>query len=542
MTDFNITTNIYFIMKNKLYWAVLMVMCMVAFNSCKKENPRVESMTMNKSSLALSPGQTEKLSVTVSPQNAKYDAIEWVSSNDAAATVDASGMVTAVAEGKAVITASIGNISASCEVNVGPLLPESVTLDKSALSLKKDETAQLVATVAPEGAKYELEWSSADPSVASVDKDGKVKGIDFGETVVTVKAGEVSAECRVSVVPVAVENVELDKKEAELLIGATVQLNATVTPSDATDKTLVWSSSDDKVATVADGLVTAVAEGTANITVTCGDKSDVCVVTVKIIPVESVTLSATSLTLEEGDSQKLTATVSPSDATYKDVTWSSDNESVATVDAEGNVTAVAAGTAVIKAAAGDVFAECNVEVIPPVQIKTDWELYEFFDVPGYGKGIVVEVGTDYIKVLSAEKAMLQWAIDPEATTDYYGTKTDKDGRLGTEALKRADEMYPGNYPAYSWCVGLGKGWYMPALGEIIDIMGSYQKRNSINAAYTAAGLSTQIEYAEKVWSNGEYDFSPETDAYMYYTNREKIDCDSKDVEHAVFAVLRIDFE
>lgn len=542
MTDFNITTNIHFIMKNKLYWAVLVVMCMVAFNSCKKESPRVESMTMNKTSLALSPGQTEKLTVTVSPQNAKYDAIEWVSSNEAAATVDASGVVTAVAEGKTVITASIGNVSASCEVNVGPLLPESVTLDKSALSLKKDETVQLTATVAPEGAKYELEWSSADPSVATVDKDGKVKGIDFGETVVTVKAGEVSAECRVSVVPVAVENVELDKNEAELFIGATVQLNATVTPSDATDKTLVWSSSDDKVATVADGLVTAVAEGTANITVTCGDKSDVCVVTVKIIPVESVTLSATSLTLEEGDSQKLTATVSPSDATYKDVTWSSDNESVATVDAEGNVTAITAGTAVIKAASGDVFAECNVEVIAPVEIKTDWEMYEYFDVPGYGKGIVMEVGADYIKVLSAEKTYLSWAIDPEATTDYYGTKTDKDGRSGTEAIRKANEIYPDNFPAYSWCVGLGKGWYMPSLGEIFDFMGSAQKRNSVNAAFTAAGLSTQIEFAEKIWSNGEYDFSPETDAYIYNTSREKADCAPKDAEHAVFAVLRIDFK
>lgn len=610
-------------MKNNLFLTVLVFLCLVVLGSCKEEGPRVESVTLNETSVAMSPGETFQLTVTVSPENAAYDAVEWVSSNEAAATV-ADGVVTAVAEGKAIVTASVGNVTASCVVNVGPVLPESIVLDKNTLSLKVGETSQLTATVEPEGAEYELEWSSADPSVATVDSEGKVSGVYYGNTVITVKAGELSAECQVSVskvpvesveidkdeaevllnsmiklnavvnpsdatdvvlvwssedesiatvdnngnvrgarlgttkifaeaggkkdecvvtvVPVPVESVELNKETGELIVGETLQLTAVVNPADATDKTLVWSSSDDNVATVVDGLVTAVAEGTADITVTCGDKSDVCHITVNIIPVESITLSASSATLKEGDTYELTAVVTPSNATYKDVEWTSDNEAVATVDASGMVTAVAEGTAVIKASSGSVYAECTVTVQAVSQIKTDWELYECFDVQGYGKGIVVEVGTGYIKVLSSEKTSLQWAIDPEVLTDYYGSKSDKDGRIGTDAIRNADKRSPGNFPAYSWCVSLGSGWYMPALGELMDIMGSSQKRSSINAAMAAAGFTASIGYAEKVWSNGENDFAPEYEAYLYNCSRERIDIDSKDAEHTVFAVLRIDFE
>lgn len=611
-------------MKNNLFLTALAAVGLLVLGSCKDEGPRVESITLNETSVALAHGETFQLTVRVNPEDAAYDAVAWVSSNESAAVVSGDGLVTAVAEGKAIITASIGNVSASCVVNVGPLLPESITLDRNTLSIKVGETSQLVAEVAPEGAKYELEWSSSDPSVATVDGEGKVTGVYYGNAVVTVKAGEVSAECQVAVskvpvesveidrdeaevllnsivklnavinpqdatdavlvwssedesvatvdndgnvrgarlgttkiiaeaggkkdecvvtvIPVPVESVELNKSDVELVVGASVRLSATVYPSDATDKTLTWTSSDSGVATVVDGLVKAVGEGTADITVACGGKTDVCHVTVKIIPVESISLSATSAILKEGDVYELTAVVSPADATYKTVDWSSDNEQVATVDAEGTVTAVSEGVAVIKASSGSVYAECTVTVQAVAEVKTDWELYECFDVQGYGKGIVVEVGTNYIKVLSSEKASLQWGVDPEIRTSYYGDMNDKDGRTGTEVLKNAERQNPGNFPAYTWCVSLGSGWYMPALGELMDIMGSSQKRSSINAAMTAAGFTGTISSSEKVWSNGEYDFAPDFDAYLYNCTRDRIASDYKYNVNTVFAVLRIDFE
>ena len=165
----------------------------------------------------------------------------------------------------------------------------------------------------------------------------------------------------------AVTSVALDKTELVLIVGdAAVQLKATVLPEDATDKTVTWSSDKTSVATVdATGNVTAVAEGEATITAKAGDKTATCTVTVTAatVAVTSVALDKTELVLIVGDAAaQLKATVLPEDATDKTVTWSSDKTSVATVDATGNVTAVAEGEATITAKAGDKTATCKVTV------------------------------------------------------------------------------------------------------------------------------------------------------------------------------------
>ena len=155
-----------------------------------------------------------------------------------------------------------------------------------------------------------------------------------------------------------VTGVSLSPKTLSLNPGKGGTLTATITPSNATNQNVTWKSSDTKVATVDNGLVTAVAEGTATITVTTADggKTATCEVTVTQpakTPVTSVTLDKTSLTLDVGGSFTLTATVKPDNATNKAVKWSSSNENVATVDQNGNVKAVGAGTATITAAASD---------------------------------------------------------------------------------------------------------------------------------------------------------------------------------------------
>ena len=163
---------------------------------------------------------------------------------------------------------------------------------------------------------------------------------------------------------VAVSSVSLNKTSVTLTEGESEVLNATVKPDNATDKTVTWSSSDASVAKVENGKVTAVKAGTATITAKAGDKSATCTVTVnkKVVAVTSVTLNKTELTLTEGEAETLTATVKPDDATDKTVTWSSSDASIATVDANGKVTAVKAGTATITAKAGDKSATCMVTV------------------------------------------------------------------------------------------------------------------------------------------------------------------------------------
>lgn len=162
-------------------------------------------------------------------------------------------------------------------------------------------------------------------------------------------------------------SVSLNKTTATLTSkGATVALTATVLPTDAGCKDVTWSSSNTAVATVnSSGLVTAVGNGTANITVTTvsGGRTATCKVTVSIAPT-SVSLDKTSATLKEGASLTLKATVSPSNAANKNVTWKSDNTNIATVDVNGKVTAVSSGTATITVTTvvGGKTAKCTIVV------------------------------------------------------------------------------------------------------------------------------------------------------------------------------------
>ena len=167
-------------------------------------------------------------------------------------------------------------------------------------------------------------------------------------------------------VKIGVTSVTLDKTDLTLDVNGTAKLNATVKPDDATTKTVTWKSDNEGVAIVDNnGNVTAKAAGTATITATVDGKSVSCKVTVNgqtTVPVASVELNQTTLELIAGKEATLTATVKPDDATNKTVTWSSNNETVATVDNNGKVTAKAAGEAIITAKVGDKQATCNVKV------------------------------------------------------------------------------------------------------------------------------------------------------------------------------------
>ena len=243
----------------------------------------------------------------------------------------------------------------------------SVTLNKTVLSLAVGETATLTATVKPDDATDKnVTWSSSDESVAKV-VDGKVTAVKAGKVTITAKCGGKTAECAVTVT-VPTGSVTLDKTSISLAVGETAQLTATVKPDDATDKNVTWTSSDESVAKVVDGKVTALKSGKATITAKCGGKTAECAVAVTV-PITSLTLDKTSLSLAVGETAQLTATVKPDDATDKTVTWTSSDESVAKVD-KGKVTTLKAGKATIAAKCGGKTAECAVTVIVPVSSIT----------------------------------------------------------------------------------------------------------------------------------------------------------------------------
>ena len=267
-----------------------------------------------------------------------------------------------------------------------------VSLNKTTLSLETGGSETLTATIAPEGATDQtVTWSSDKEGVATVSSAGLVTAVAAGEATITVKTtdGGFTATCKVTVTDpvIAVTGVSLSKTTLSLETGGTATLTATVAPTGASDKTVTWRSKKEGVATVSSaGLVTAVAAGDATITVktTDGGFTATCKVTVTdpVISVTGVTLNKTTLELETGGSETLTATVAPTDASDKTVTWSSNKESVATVDKDGKVTAVTAGEATItvKTTDGGFTATCKVTVTDPV---TDPGI----DAPdGYGEG------------------------------------------------------------------------------------------------------------------------------------------------------------
>ena len=341
----------------------IVAILLLAFVGCTEKETQVEvsSVSLNTATIEMVEGETFSLVATVLPKDAEYDGVIWASSNASVASVN-SGTVTAIKEGTATITASAGGKSSTCTVKVSTKVVSvtSITLDKTSLSMKVGETETITATVNPDNATDKnVTWTSSDESVAKV-ADGKVTAVKSGKATITAKCEDKTAECAVTVT-VPTGSVTLDKTSLSLAVGETAQLTATVKPDDATDKTVVWTSSDESVAEVINGKVTALKSGTTTITARCGGKSAECIVTV-IVPVSSVNLDRNDLMLPVGDAATLIVKVKPDNATSKNVAWSSSNESVATVK-NGNVVAVKEGEAIISASVGNISASCKVVVI-----------------------------------------------------------------------------------------------------------------------------------------------------------------------------------
>ena len=372
---------------------VAAVLLTTSFWSCSKdEEPvpeptppvvSVTGVTLNKTSTSIQVGGTETLTATVSPKDAANKKVTWKSSNAAIASVDANGKVTGVKAGEATITVTTedGGKTATCKVTVSDkeIKVTGVKLNKSETSLLVGGNETLTATVLPEGATNQnVTWKSDKPEIATVDANGKVMAVKVGEATITVTTedGGKTATCKVTVseTSVAVTGVTLNKATLSLIAGASETLTATVAPADATNKKVTWKSSDAAVATVdTNGKVTAVKAGEATITVTTedGGKTATCKVTVKPNLVSEITLAA--LAIYVGESKAVTATVKPDDATNKALTWTSSDETVATVDATGKVTGKKIGTATITATAQDgsgVSGSCTVTVLSHVKKVT----------------------------------------------------------------------------------------------------------------------------------------------------------------------------
>jgi|GEM_PF-1080979 len=354
--------------------------CPKDYDASSGSTTPVTGISFDKSELTFTEGDTatQKITATISPATATNTKINWNSDNPSVATVDSKGNVQAVGVGTAKITATSddnSSISATCIVTVNKKVVKvaSVTLSKTSLEMKvggSDET--LTATVAPENAtSKDVTWTSDNTSVATVE-NGTVKAIGVGTATITASAGGKSATCTVNVTkdPILVTSISISAGKTSLVEGDTETFTATVLPQEADNKDITWASSDTNVATVDQGgNVTAVKAGTVKITATAKDASSVygsvdITVTAKTISVSDVSLDKSTLSLEKDGTATLNATVNPSNATNKKVSWVSSDTSVATVDENGKVTAKGKGTAkiTVKTEDGGKIAECSVTV------------------------------------------------------------------------------------------------------------------------------------------------------------------------------------
>lgn len=295
----------------------------------------------------------------------------------------------------------------------GPVTPRSISLSPETLSLTIGDTAELTATVEPADAETSLTWTSVAPDVASVNEAGVVTAHQSGQTdIIVVTDNGLSASCQVTV-SALVTSIELNPASIEGHLYDTFSIEATVSPDNATDPRLEWSSSNPEIATVTDyGFVNLLAVGDAMITVTALDGSGVtatCNVTVLPILPEYVDVYPSSAEGVRGETLQLTANVYPENTTDKTVTWSSDSPEVAVVDANGLVEMLTPGEAVVTATVGDVVGECRITV-NPVFVEQILLTPEFVEaVEGTEITLVAEVIP-----IDADNTTLEWSSDNEA--------------------------------------------------------------------------------------------------------------------------------
>jgi uncharacterized protein YjdB len=332
--------------------------------------------TDNATTISTDNGTLQLLKKTT-PANALDTTVTWSSSDATIATVSSTGLITAILDGNVTITATAndgsgikGSISLTITGQKTPVSSINVWGEGNASTISTDNgTLQLHTKVLPTIASDStLTWSSSDNTKATVSSTGLVTAVDNGTVTITATAndgsavtGTLSVTITNQVTPVSAITVTgAGNATAISTKGGTLQLTANVEPTNATDKTVTWSTSNAAVATVStSGLVTAVTNGSATITATANDGSGIkgtlaITITGQEVKVTSISLSAASTTITTSNGTvQINANVDPSDATDTTLTWTSSDATKATVSNTGLVTAVANGTATITATAND---------------------------------------------------------------------------------------------------------------------------------------------------------------------------------------------
>lgn len=466
--------------------------------SCKVKvttSIRVKSVSISTADLTLQQGQGVRITAAVKPAKASIRTVTWKTSDAKIATVSG-GMIMAVSPGTAVIKASAGGKSASCAVTVtagktaqtgdqgqtsqpgtqgsqgqtsqpgtsqpgdqpqtpqtetpqteAPALPEKIVLAKDTLSLAEGETCRLEAAVTPANASdQQLSWYSDNPDVADVDQNGEVRANGIGTATVTAETvNHLTASCSVTVTgseEEVTQDVLLDSDKLKLEEGESAELKLSAGGDPVSADSVAWSSTNDRVASVARGMVTANAEGYATILARAdGDLVATCSVEVteKQIEAAAVTLSETSVRLNlnyhDGQTKKISSSVLPANATDRTPVWTCADESIATVQ-DGTIAAVGTGTTTVTATMkSGVSASCEVTVVDaPREISNADEL----------KAVGDDLYADYILTQDIDLSSLEgedWKPLGDQSHPFCGTFDGSGHTISNMKITEADLTY-----------------------------------------------------------------------------------------------------
>ena len=382
-------------------------------------------------------GETVQLAATVLDINGQAIAgasVTWQSSDEAVATVNATGLVTAVNNGMASITARAGDTAQSVTVTVMQTPAGIVIEPEDVLLTAIGQTVQLTARVIDQNdnalTDATVTWTSTDAGVASVGTGGLVTAVSYGTTRITARADSLSQSVEVRVMQIAGRIVIEPTEPSLMAIGETVQLTATVLDLNGqaiTGASVAWQSSDENVASVnAIGLVTAVNNGVAAITARSGDTAQSVTVTVMQTPVAIEIDPDGAVLTAIGETVQLTARVLDLNRrTIEEagVTWQSSDEAVATVDGDGLVTAVNNGAASVTATTDDVSRSIDITVMQtPVGIVIEPDVTTLTSI-----GMTVQLAATVLdrNGYRIESAVVMWESSDEsiAMVDDQGLVT-----------------------------------------------------------------------------------------------------------------------
>lgn len=351
----------------------------------------VTGVTVSPKNATVFEGNSINLSAQVLPQNASNMNVVWSSSNTAIATVNQNGQVTAVKNGTVAITATTedGNFNSQANITVQkqdvvqvPVTGIYVTPQK--VTMEAGQTTNLTFVMRPSNASNKnATWRSMDTSIATVDQNGVVTALKQGDVeieAISAEGGYVS-DSSIKVTPstgrtILVTGISISKSSATVVEGNSIILSHQISPTNASNKQVIWASSNASIATVnQNGVVSASRIGEVVITVKSTDGGHVAISNVKVVkkptvskPVNSIYVRQQFLNLTVGETSDLSYTLRPYDASNRDVIWRSEDSSIATVDQNGKVTAVRAGKVEIEAVTvdGDHRSDSSVTVVDPI--------------------------------------------------------------------------------------------------------------------------------------------------------------------------------